>query len=276
MKKIFTLFSIVALFATQVLSQCTANDYASLQSCFSQTGTVNITLTANISLTSDLTMSNNTTYNITVGSFDITRNGHAYTSGDANTKIVVGSATIRNDNTGLYTINGLNSSSSLKSYVSILKVEMLYFNGQSVKGGVQLNWATASEVNSSHFLLEKSTDAMTWTTLATIKTFNKPTNYSYDDVGNISAYYRLSEVGTDGKTEIFKAIFVEKFSKGLEVFPNPAASVVNISSKKPFAIYDLTGRLYRSALSGSTVISDMPKGVYIVRAGAEIQRIIVQ
>ena len=276
MKKIFTLFSIVALFATQVLSQCTANSYAQLQSCFSQTGTVNITLTANISLTSDLVMSSGTTYNVTLGSFDIIRNGQSYVGGDASTKIVVGSANVRNDNTGLYTMNGLNASNSLRSYVIILKVEMLYFNGQSVKGGVQLNWATASETNSSHFLLERSIDARSWQLLSTIKTNNKPSNYSYDDVGNISAYYRLGEVGTDGKTEIFKAIFVEKKDSKLTIFPNPTTAAVTIVSAQPILIYDLTGKLYRSELGGNAVISNLPKGVYLVRAGAEAQRVIVQ
>ena len=221
-------------------------------------------------------MSSGTTYNVTLGSFDIIRNGQSYVGGDASTKIVVGSANVRNDNTGLYTMNGLNASNSLRSYVIILKVEMLYFNGQSVKGGVQLNWATASETNSSHFLLERSIDARSWQLLSTIKTNNKPSNYSYDDVGNISAYYRLGEVGTDGKTEIFKAIFVEKKDSKLTIFPNPTTAAVTIVSAQPILIYDLTGKLYRSELGGNAVISNLPKGVYLVRAGAEAQRVIVQ
>lgn len=277
MKKIFTIFTIVALFATQVLSQCVATDFASLQSCFSQSGTVNITLSANITLTGDLVMSNATTYNITLGSFDIIRNGQSYTSGDANTKIVVGAATIVNTTGGL-TITGLNAATSLRSYVVLLPVELLYFTATSKKSIVELAFETALEINASHFEIERSVDAKSWSRIATVKAANKATRYSViDDTPlSIGAYYRLKQVDIDGKFEIFKNVFVEKKDSKLTIFPNPSASSVNIVSEKSIAIYDLTGRLYRSELGGNVQISDLPKGVYLVRAGSEIQRIVVQ
>lgn len=276
MKKIFTLISIVALFATQVLSQCIVNDYTSLQSCFSQTGTVNITLTANITLSSDLTMTNGTTYNITVGSFDIARNGKSYVGGDASTKIVVGSANVRNDNTGAYTINGLNASPSLRGYVIILKVEMLYFNGQSVKGGVRLNWATSDETNSSHFLLERSIDAKNWQLLSSIKTNNKASVYRYYDASNLSAYYRLSEVSSDGKVEVFKAIYVEKESKGLQVFPNPSNGTATIVSEKTVDIFNALGQKVGSMRTGQSNFTDLKKGLYVLKTDSESVKFVVQ
>lgn len=157
-----------------------------------------------------------------------------------------------------------------------LAVEMLYFNSQAVKGGVKLSWATASEVNSSHFLLEKSSDAVTWTELAEIKTFNKPTHYEYDDLSNISAYYRLSEIGTDGKTEVFRAIYVERFAAKLEVFPNPSSGSITISSKNNVEIFDVLGRLVRNTVQGETRIPNMSKGIYTAKSGSETVRLIVQ
>ncbi len=276
MKKIFTMLFATIFLAATMTAQCVVNDYASLVSCFSQTGTVNITLTSNVTLTGNVVMSNNTTYNISLGSFDIFRNGQSYVGGDANTNIVVGSSTIRNDNTGFFTINGLNAANSIRAYAVILKVELLYFTGQAVKGGVQLNWATASESNSAQFILEKSLDARTWQMLSKINTNNKPSNYSYDDLSSISAYYRLSEVGTDGKIEVFKAIFVQRFSKKLEIFPNPTTASITIVSKESIVIYDLMGKVVRSESSGIITISNLPKGIYFVKSGEETSRIIVQ
>lgn len=157
-----------------------------------------------------------------------------------------------------------------------LPVEIQYFNAQSVKGGVQLNWATASETNSSHFVVEKSFDAKEWTVLAKIKTFNKPSNYSFDDASNLSAYYRLSEVGTDEKIEVFKAIFVERFSSKLEVFPNPSVGAVTISSKRNVEIYNSVGILVRRTDVGETRISNLPQGLYVAKSGAETVLLVVQ
>lgn len=277
MKKIFTIFTIVALFATQVLSQCVANDFASLQSCFSQSGTVNITLSADITLTGDLVMSNATTYNITLGSFDIIRNGQSYTGGDVNTKIVVGAATIVNTTGGL-TITGLNNTTSLRSYVVLLPVELLYFTATTKKNIVELAFETALETNASHFEIERSVDAKNWSRIATIKAANKPTRYIViDDTPlSIGAYYRLKQVDIDGKFEIFKNVFVEKKDSKLIIFPNPTMSQVTIVSQEPIAIYDQVGRLYQSAKEGNVTISNLPKGIWLVRAGSETQRVIVQ
>ena len=277
MKKIFTIISIVALFATQVLSQCNVSDYTSLQSCFNQTGTVNITLTANVTLSSDLMMTNGTTYNITLGSFDIFRNGQSYVGGDASTTIVVSGKTIVNGSGGL-SISGLNTSATLKTYIVVNPVELLYFTATTTKSGVELKFETALEVNASHFEIERSVDAKAWSRIATVKAANKPTRYTATDDTPLSvgAYYRLKQVDFDGKFEVFKNVFVEKKDSKLTIFPNPTTAAVNIVSEKSIAIYDLSGKLYRSVESGSVTISNLPKGVYLVRAGAEVQRVIVQ
>ena len=278
MKKIFTIISF-AFFATQVLSQCTANSEASLINCFSQSGTVNITLTANITLTSNLVMSNNTTYNLSLGSFDIIRNGQSYVGGDNNTKIIIGTSTIRNDNTGTLTINGLNAAISIRAYAVILPIELTYFNAVVKKNGtVELNWQTASERNASHFEIERSVDATHWSRIATIKAKNKPSSYvtSDDTPLSIGAYYRLKQIDLDGKFEVFKNVFVERKDNKLTIFPNPTKSAITIVSNSQVTIYDVSGKVVRTAQSGTVTISDLPKGIFIAKSGEEISRIVVQ
>lgn len=160
----------------------------------------------------------------------------------------------------------------------VLKVELTYFTGQSVKGGVQLNWQTASEQNANYFIIERSVNGSDFSRIGTVKANNKPTTYGYDDKYplSIGAYYRLIEVDLNEKKEVFRSIFVEQLEKRLTIFPNPTLSTIHIVSEHVVDIYDSFGRLYRSEKSGNVTISDLPKGVYIVRSGSELQRVIVQ
>lgn len=277
MKKIFTFLFSIALFVS-VQAQCVATDFASLQNCFNQTGTVNITVSANISLTGNLVMSNATTYNLTLGSFDITRNGQSYTGGDASTSIVVSGKTIVNGSGGL-TISGLNTSATLKTYIIVNPVELLFFTATTQKNGaVKMEWQTASESGASYFDIERSVDARSWSRIANVKANNKPSYYSTSDDTplSIGAYYRLKQVDFDGKFEIFKNVFVEQKVNKLTVYPNPTLSEITIVSENTIQVFDTLGRLYLSFEKGSIKVSSLLKGVYIVRSGTEMQRIIVQ
>jgi hypothetical protein len=74
---------------------------------------------------------------------------------------------------------------------------------------VDLKWATNSEKNVSHFIIEKSTDGKDYSQAGIVFAFGSTSetmNYPFFDK-NINAnqagtiYYRLSSVTTDGKIE---------------------------------------------------------------------------
>ena len=113
-----------------------------------------------------------------------------------------------------------------------LPVELLSFNGTCNEGMVNLQWQTASEFNSSHFDVEKSTDGETWRVLATIPsagTSNELLTYqAVDNNGTNGAnYYRLRQVDIDGKEKLYDPInvsCVETTAGYFTSYPNPSGN----------------------------------------------------
>jgi hypothetical protein len=113
-----------------------------------------------------------------------------------------------------------------------LPVELLNFNGTCNEGMVDLLWQTASEFNSSHFDLEKSTDGETWRVLETIPsagTSNELLTYQTADNNgtNGSNYYRLRQVDIDGKEKLYDPINVscaETTAGYFTSYPNPSGN----------------------------------------------------
>jgi hypothetical protein len=97
---------------------------------------------------------------------------------------------------------------------------------------VNLAWQTASEFNSSHFDVEKSTDGETWRVMATIPsagTSNELLTYqAMDNSGtNGSNYYRLRQVDNDGKEKLYDPInvsCVETTAGYFTSYPNPSGN----------------------------------------------------
>jgi hypothetical protein len=113
-----------------------------------------------------------------------------------------------------------------------LPVELISFNGTCNEGMINLLWQTASEFNSSHFDVEKSTDGETWRVLATIPsagTSNELLTYqALDNNGTNGAnYYRLRQVDIDGKEKLYDPInvsCVETTAGYFTSYPNPSGN----------------------------------------------------
>ncbi len=113
---------------------------------------------------------------------------------------------------------------------STLPVSLINFNSKLLtSGGVNLNWATASEQNNSHFLLERSSNGVTFAPLQKVnsKGSNSSTrlDYQYLDRKPLHGinYYRLSQVDLNGDTKIVGHTTqnVGLGSQSLELSPNP-------------------------------------------------------
>jgi hypothetical protein len=113
-----------------------------------------------------------------------------------------------------------------------LPVELLSFNGTCDEGMVDLLWQTASEFNSSHFDVEKSTDGETWRVLATVLsagTSNELLTYQTVDNNGTQGnnYYRLRQVDIDGKEKLYDPInvsCVETTAGYFTSYPNPSGN----------------------------------------------------
>lgn len=101
-------------------------------------------------------------------------------------------------------VNGADSYDFIKIRIkprpqAPLPVTLTLFEGKADgNGGVALRWNTASEQNSSHFLVEKSVDGATWVTAGRVNTKGAGA-YGFTDIRQGDArYYRLKTVDNDG------------------------------------------------------------------------------
>ena len=92
-----------------------------------------------------------------------------------------------------------------------LPVELLSFSAECANESITLKWQTASEFNSSHFEVEKSTDGLNWNTIGQLPAAgnsNELLSYSFQDVAKSinTIYYRLNQVDNDGLQKYYGPI----------------------------------------------------------------------
>jgi len=115
-----------------------------------------------------------------------------------------------------------------------LPVELMYFKGTESECEAHLTWATASEVNVSHFEVQESFNGTVFSTISRMDAIGNEatiTEYTFVDTQIISTnYYRLKIVDMDGSFEYSNIISIQTncgFGVSIsEVFPNPVASGV--------------------------------------------------
>ena len=95
-----------------------------------------------------------------------------------------------------------------------LPVELIYFDGTKYPTSNILKWATASEQNSSHFTIERSTDGENWREVGTKTSAGNSTEkitYSHSDNINefVLYYYRLVQYDIDGQFKIYGPIALD-------------------------------------------------------------------
>lgn len=97
---------------------------------------------------------------------------------------------------------------TLVEHSNPLPVELKDFSAECAEDFVALDWTTASESNSSHFDIEKSTDGFLWEVIKTVQAAGNSTSENYYHVRDYNpsgqlAYYRLVQYDIDGKYEVF-------------------------------------------------------------------------
>ncbi len=155
--------------------------------------------------------SNNVTINGSVSVTGIFNNG---TGGIVSgTGVISASDYTGSGTTFNYTNNTIPDGSAVSE--GSLPVQLAYFNAQSAKGKVYLNWTTMSEVNNNYFEVQRSEDAVNFNVLTQIAgagNSNTIIDYNYTDENvfpNAIYYYRLKQVDFNGENKISDIISVE-------------------------------------------------------------------
>ncbi|MGB3183084.1 MAG: T9SS type A sorting domain-containing protein [Cyclobacteriaceae bacterium] len=112
-----------------------------------------------------------------------------------------------------------------------LPVELMFFNAGMTSGGVELQWATASETNNSHFIIERASSDLNFTEIGRRTGAGDSDvifNYRFNDSSPLTgtSYYRLVQVDYDGTETISRAVAIHSSftNAGINVFPNPSST----------------------------------------------------
>ena len=130
----------------------------------------------------------------------------------------------------------LTPATSTVTWGALLPITLLEFNGKLNGSKVDLDWKTSSENGSSHFDVERSTDALNFSFLTKVnaKGFsNTATKYAAVDLAPAKGmnYYRLKMIDKDGKYVYSKIIAVEvkKLDEmNARIIPNPFADRIQV------------------------------------------------
>lgn len=173
-----------------------------------------------------------------------------------------------------------------------LPVEWLSFTARlNENGTAQLNWVTATEINASRFVVERSEDGIHFNGVGSVPASGNSQGtkeYQFVDGTPISGtvYYRLREEDMDGTSQYSE---IRKLSGDNEteflVFPNPSREHFYLLGSTAMLVHitisDLSGRVLQEKMistEANTAVrindQELTAGVYILKVQGEVFRIV--
>jgi hypothetical protein len=163
----------------------------------------------------------------------------------------------------------------------ILPVVLVSFTATKKNSSVVLDWTTSQEVNSKSFIIERSSDAKSWSDLSEINSKgNNPNGNLYTTTdyapNNGVNYYRLKQIDQDGTVQysLIRSVVFEALNV-FKIMPNPANTTVTVQFSENntgvtnIDVYDVVGKLIlHKSTSGNQLkmnVSNFRKGIYIIK-----------
>ena len=171
------------------------------------------------------------------------------------------------------------------TWTTPVPVELVSFRVKSVANDAVLNWVTASELNNERFDIYRSVDnGITFEKLGGVSgngTTHEIQNYSFVDYGMSStlitkACYKLKQIDFDGNFEWSDVTcIVNSHSNDVVVYPNPATSVISVSTSNQEEIgvvqllsvegKELESRQMNNNAECTIDIRNIQNGVYFIK-----------
>jgi hypothetical protein len=162
-----------------------------------------------------------------------------------------------------------------------------------------LSWETVTEVNNDYFVVERSTDSITFNQIGTKQGAGTTSNYSYYSFTDSTIvpdqiyYYRLKQVDFGGQSSYSSVVSymystteinnMEYHNIAISLYPNPSESSITIeftrnipSVENKIRIYDIKGQLLinKKVITEKSMIdiSKLSAGTYIyeIITGSEL------
>lgn len=174
-----------------------------------------------------------------------------------------------------------------------LPVSLLSFSASvNDRKTVDINWATASEINNSYFIVQRSANNLSYSDVVSVDgahNSNQIINYSATDELPFEgiSYYRLCQVDFDGTRTYYHPAAVRiGESISVTLFPNPASDFlwIEVPSNVHATISDMYGKIIsdKTLTKGisSTDVKELAAGVYTLQilTGGEtiVRKFVVQ
>lgn len=165
---------------------------------------------------------------------------------------------------------------------ALLPLTLLNFSAQKkINNEAVVKWETAKESKLSKFEVEKSTNGISFTTVATKTPNNASAKSTYvviDDLKDETArkiYYRLKITHADGSTTYSKIVVMDtdNITPVVNIYPQPAINGTvdinwNIDKAADVELFDNAGRkiIYkRNYLGKKLTISNLNAGIYFIK-----------
>ncbi len=165
-------------------------------------------------------------------------------------------------------------------FPTVVPVRLLAFDYSIEDKKVNLFWKTESEQNSSHFIVEKSTDGRNYLAIGRVNAAGTGTSSkSYSLQDNSPGYinqYRLKQVDVDGRFEYSKVLFVKvDVANLISIVENPVQNIlkVRIHSEnnlvKRILLYDFNGRVIKAFKANAGLqsfdVAELASGKYLLQ-----------
>lgn len=166
-----------------------------------------------------------------------------------------------------------------------LPIKLTAFTGRlQTESSVRLDFTSVIELNSFQYVIERSADGKTFTSVGNIKASgNSAQEIKYDYIDQLPGaggyFYRLKLVDIDGSAEYSKVVYVNsKKGAGIitKVFPNPFTSEIqligatsaDLNTPGNIKVFSITGQQIKFRIVGANAISidqSAPTGMYIIK-----------
>lgn len=170
-----------------------------------------------------------------------------------------------------------------------LPIVLSEFYAQKLTSAVSLKWQTSSEENVKRFIIERSSDGVTYKSIGQVAAVgNSSLKQSYNYVDNsplmpANNFYRLLMQDVDGNAKYSKILtvkFTGELTLNMQLSPNPTSNTLQVQLPDglkgtiSLQVFDLNGRVVKTqnlasdghALSTSIEVTGLQNGVYILKA----------
>ncbi|MBY0536434.1 MAG: T9SS type A sorting domain-containing protein [Chitinophagaceae bacterium] len=227
----------------------------------------------------------NTTKAYTNTSFSFATQSYSFNIPSSSTDSYVVVSMVAYNNTGTLGVIVDDVQLINTSATTSLPVVFGTFSATAQNNKVTINFITEQEINNDRFEIERSSNGVDFTTVATLKGTNTSVTHQYNvvDVPSTTGtfQYRIHQIDVDGKSTYSKIVAVRMLtsSENFKVFPTVATTQVNIAlsltetNTISIMILDVQGRIYmqqqqvigNGSNQQSINVSSLSKGMYYIQ-----------